>query len=245
MFTAKNFGNERSLKITSIKDSRLLKIDPSRRGFFNNILSYSSEDERINNFIQSVKEVKAAEIPFFWKPFCDPTFNGKDIIFVKGMPAAVGHSFNWWTSKVSQMSPVDGRIWSIGTDQQYIAFLVWLINRLVHSGLDIDTAVNGVVIDSKNLGIYLNSVDQKFKLIGSGTRIICQCCDLATRIKILKSTNGGFYEASGAYVHNSYEYPLARIEHCNLVDHSSNLSTCWLILSNNMYNSKKPYLYWL
>lgn len=231
MFGFENFGKKRNWKITSLKDERLIMVDPSRKDFFNNVLNYSSENEDIQAFVEAVKEVKAAKLSPFWKPIYDPSTDGENIIFAKGAQPLTNRSFSWWTVQAKHMPTVKGKRWSVGTKEQYIAFLVWLINELVKSNWTIVEAIEAVVLDSEELGIYYNSRGTELPIDETGTCMICGCGDLATRFKLLRCPDGGFYEVGGSHISNSYKHPLVHMAHCDFIASASNLDTAWLIIS--------------
>jgi hypothetical protein len=116
------------------------------------------------------------------------------------------------------MPVVEGRHWYVATEYQYYGFLVWLINQLVKNGKDIDEALNMVVLDSKDLGHYLNSKDstlgEDFETTGS--RCVCGVYDLANTSKMLACSNyevRGLWIAGGCYCDDSDHNPLAELNH--------------------------------
>lgn len=233
MFIFGNFGKKRSREITSLKDERLLLIDPSQNGFFDNVLNYSSNFEEIENFINSVYDVKKAHLPRFWKPIYDPSFDGENIFFLKDKSVAVGRSLIWWKNTAKKIPTVHGKKWSIGTDKQYIAFMVWLINKLVDYGWSVQTSIEAVVLDSIDLGIYCNSRSELISPDITGTFMICGCFDLGAHFKLLISTSGGYCRAGGAFSEHSYRFPLARIRHIDSTEGSSIFDTAWYVLNDN------------
>ena len=191
---------ERNMEIKSLSDKRLVKIDPSSEGFFDNILkgfNPSTYDEFC--FIEAVDEVKSTKIPEFWIPIFDPSHDGEKIVFRKNLIPAVGHSFNWWKNEVNRMKPVESKSWNIGTNFQYIAFLVWLINSLVDTGWSIENAMNAI-LDSKVFGKYTHTVysiknENWFTkyLTHTGKHEICGICDLTNTRKLLCDHNRNAY----------------------------------------------------
>lgn len=228
------FGKQRTMEIKTLRDKRLLKVDPTATGFFDKVLGYISENEDIKAFIEAVKEVKESKLSPFWRPVLDPTFDGEDVIFKKGGKPAVGHSFNWWQEMAKKMATVEGKKWTLGTEYQYYAFLVWLINQLVKSGWRLKKAIEACVLDSKELGHYCNSENALHNFEVTGSREVCGICDLANTVKMLHCSNEkvvGFWLAGGNFNCDSYDFPLAGLVHFSNVDDGNNYSVGWLVLS--------------
>lgn len=230
-----DFGKERnSEEIKTITDERLIKIDPSMDGFYDKVLVYHSRNKNIQAFQEATEEIKEAELKPFWKPTLDPAYDGKKIIFKKGQMPAVGHSYNWWEDMAKKMPPVEGKSWQVGTEYQYYAFLVHLINQLVEKpGWNIGTAIEAVVLDSKVLGHYANSKNAIRDFEPTGSREICGCSDLGNTCKILRCSNkevGGLWLAGGKYINNGNNSPLADLGHDGSMDVDYNYSVGWLVL---------------
>lgn len=232
------FGKKRETGIVSMDDQRLVLIDPCCEGFFDKILGFTSDNEDVGEFVKAVSEVKeecvAGKVHAFRKPIYDPSLEGDKVVYEKGKVTAVGHSFNFWKQKAKEMPGIDGYAWKVGTEYQYYAFLVWLINNLVDKGWKIDDAIKAVVLDSKELGHYWNSDNAKHEFETTGSREICGMCDLANTFKILSCTNdevGGFWLAGGSCDCNSNFCPLADLDHSNNVGRDENFSVGWLVLS--------------
>lgn len=228
------FGKQRTMEIKTLRDKRLLKVDPTATGFFDKVLGYISENEDIKAFIEAVKEVKESKLSPFWRPVLDPTFDGEDVIFKKGGKPAVGHSFNWWQEMAKKMATVEGKKWTLGTEYQYYAFLVWLINQLVKSGWRLKKAIEACVLDSKELGHYCNSENALHNFEVTGSCEVCGVCDLANTVKILRCSNEKvdcFWLAGGNYSDSSRNYPLAELSHDVNVNLVNNYSVPWLVLS--------------
>jgi hypothetical protein len=221
--------------ITSLADTRLIKINPQEDGFFDAVINFMSTNSDINAFIEAISEVKAAMLEPFYKPIYDPSEDGNIIAYQKGKKPAVGYSYNWWVETASKMSAVDGRHWHLATEYQYYAFLVWLINQLVKGGKSVDVAIKMVVLDSKELGHYYDSENstegEDFE--DTGSRCVCGVYDLANTYKILSCSNkeaGGFWLGGGFFVNYGYDYPLANLDRSANVVYDSNNSVGLLVL---------------
>lgn len=225
-----NFGNKQSKNITSLKDERLIYINPSKKGFYDKVLSFSSENEDIKKFLRTVQIAKRTPICPFWKPIYDPSFDGENIVFEKNKLVAVGHSFKWWKDMLNTIPAIQGKKWIIGSHLDYYVFLVWLINQLVDSGWALEKAVNAVVLDSKELGVYFDNFYNYPNPDLTGIFEICGVYDLAGHYKLLSSPICGYLEVSGAYIDDSFKFPLAHTENCYKLDNKCNLATAWYIL---------------
>ena len=229
-------GRQRELGIVSTEDARLLMIDPTSDGFFANVLEYVAEDEAVRKFIEAVREVQEAKVSKFWIPIYDPSIKGKEVVFKAGNAPAVGHSFNFWKEEAGKMPTVDGKHWSIGSEYQYYAFLVWIVNSKLESGWNVADAIKAVVLDSKELEHYYkyNNWDTWLYFEKTGSREVCGVYDLENTLKLLSCTNevaGGFWVAGG--VHGSFNHPLAELYHFDRDDVDDDYNTCvgWLVLS--------------
>ena len=247
------FG-KRNLEIKTLADERLLMVDPSSEGFFDNVLGVVAEEDSIKAFLEAVKEVQEAGLSPFWRPTLDPSLDEDKVVFKKGERPAILKFFDWWENVGKVMPEVEGKCWRIGTKYQYYAFLVQLINKLVESGWTINKALEAIVLDSKELGNYgkrwrcvpksleygrqwgnyfANSEAPKNYLESTGNHNVCGVCDLANTDKLLLGSNDGvdgFWLASGSYDCPSYMFPLAKLVFYDDVD----LLDCgvgWLVLS--------------
>lgn len=227
------FSNMREEEIKSLQDQRLLKIDPTEEGFFDKVLSCSSDNQNIQDFIKAVREVKEEGVKPFWRPRMDPTIIDGKVLFKKGAEPAVGISYNKWAEIASGMAPVEGRRWNVGTEYQYYSFLVWLTKRLVEEmGWKIQRALNAVILDSKELGHYRNSENALGKREPTGRRSICGVFDLANTFKILRcSLKAGVLWLAGGYCINySNFYPLAGLFHDFNIVSIDDDGVGWLVL---------------
>lgn len=228
------FGKERKLGIVSTDDARLVLIDPTSEDFFENVLEFVTEDENLLEFIKAIEEVKEAGVGPFWKPIYDPSLDGEEVVFKAGSSPAVGHSYNFWKQKAEKMPNVQGKKWSVGSEYQYYAFLVWLVNSLKKKGWAIEKALKAVVLCSKELGHYYDSENALHDFEKTGSREVCGVCDLGNTFKMLSCTNeeaGGFWLAGGYYSGNSSYFPLADLNLRNIVDYNYSNSVGWLVLS--------------
>lgn len=215
--------------IKSLQDKRLLKVKITEN-FFDQVLDCNLENEEIEAFIEAVREVKGAKIADFWVPIYDPSLIGENIVFIEGRKPAVEFSFNWWKNHVDVIPSVEGKKWKIGTEYQYYAFLVFLINGLIQIGWSLEKTMEAVVLDSKELGHYQNSKNAKKSLEPTGSRFVAGAYDLGNTIKLLYKNNESYWQAGGAYDSESYCYPLADLYLNHDVDFDNVNGVAWLIL---------------
>lgn len=213
--------SKRKYEIEDLEKISLLKIDTTISGFYDKVLKFTSENEEIKNFIKAVKEVDDTKLGQFWIPIYSPSLQGDSVTFKKGKKPAVGYSFFWWKETVRwRMPKVEEKKWQIGTEYQYYAFLVYLINSLISNGWKPKKAIESIVLDSRKLGHYYDSKKAKkthFELTGS--REVCGVFDLANTTKYLSCTNNTseeiniFWIAGGSYCDSGRSSPLANLIH--------------------------------
>ena len=228
------YGKGRKQEIRSLKDPRLMLISPSASEyFFDSALSFETDNNSILDFQEAVEEVKKVKLNPFWRPIMDPSLEDNKVLFKIGNNPATGYSFNWWRKKVLEMSSVDGKKWRLGIEYEYYAFLVWLINNLIdHRGWSAKKAIEGVVLNSKELGHYHDSENAKGTLEPTGSREICGVFDLTNTLKILACNDevNGFWRAGGLYCYLGNKKPLADLNYSTDVNESFNLCVGWLVL---------------
>ena len=225
------FGRKRKLEITSLSDERLVLVNPMKAGFYDNVLNFESENDQIQKFVKDVCEVQEVGVAHFRKPVMDPSLEGEKIVYVKGRKPAVGHSYNWWVKATKVMPAVEGRSWTMETEYERYAFMVFLINRAVETGWNIKKAIEAVVLNSKELGHYRNSKGAKGDFELTGSREIFGFYDLGNTCKMVSCTKGeGFWVAGGNYNSSSNGRPLADLNHRDNVDTDYNFSVVELVL---------------
>ncbi len=225
----------RDVEIKSLSDERLTLIDPTVKGFYKNVLQFATANKNINAFVEAIYEVQKIELEPFWRPVMDPSEIDGEIVYMKGKPPAVGHSYKWWEDKLTNMNGVENKIWGIGNDYQYYVDKVDLINRLVAKGYDLSKAIEGVVLNSAKFGHYANSKKAKHHFEVTGSREVCDRYDLGNTCKIVRCTNwkdGVFWIVGGAYCHFGNDRPLIDFDYGSLVgiDGVCNISVAWPVL---------------
>lgn len=223
---------KRELEITSLNDQRLMIIDPTKKGFFDEVLNYPyKRNERILDFIELVKKVQEAGIEPFYAAKMDPSIRNNMVVFTEGNYPAVGYSDDEWKKMAKKMPAVEDRNWYMGSHYQYYASLVQLINELIKTGYDSRKAMEKVVVDSKDLGHFHNSEGAKHNFEKTGSRVVCGRYDLANTCKIVSRTNEeGTLIVGGCFVDYSFDNPLAHITHGEFLRVWKNYSLGWLVL---------------
>lgn len=243
MIGFEKFGNMRNLEIKSLSDRRLRLIDPTVKGFYDKVLQFKvgvdvdvKDKKKIEAYINAIEEVQDAELVPFWRPIMDPSEIDGKIVYQKGNPPAVRHSYNWWKDKAEKMPSVEGNIWLPGSEYQYYADEVDLINQYVAEGYDLDEAIAGVVLNSVKFGHYADSEEAEEDFEATGSRQVCGRYDLGNTCKLLRCTNekaGGYWMAGGHRSCYGDHYPLADIDHEDNVDYDETLSVGWLVLMSS------------
>ena len=209
-----SFGKKRKLDdIVELSDNRLKMINTLEEGFYNKILDYESNNEEIKRFCCSVRCVKEERTEPFFRPTMDPSLKNGWVVYKKENKPATMKKTDWWLEAVTAMPAVEGRHWKIGTEYQYYAFLVYLINSLVESGWTIDKAIEAVVVRSDELGVYKYGIDSRYHGEYTGSREICGFFDLANTSKIVtcKYIADEYWYVGGNFKCFGYESPLANI----------------------------------
>lgn len=223
----------KKLTIKSLKDNRLVKIDPQTKGFFDAVLNFKTSDENIKLFIEAIKNVKAAELKAFYKPIYDPSvelLRETTVFYKKGYRPALFKEYNWWRIVVSKMPMVGDKKWGFGSTYQYNAFLVYIVNKKIALGEKTADVLQEVVNDSTTLGHYSNSKNSTQETAPelTGSRCVCGIYDLGNVHKLLIGSDkeiDGFWLAGGSLFEKGYSKPLANLEH---YEHQPSIMELWV-----------------
>lgn len=214
------YANNKKFDICKLTDDRLIKVDPTTKGFFDNILSVVSEDETIKEVIKAMQEVKEAKLTTFWVPKYLPTIIGNKIMFIKKEDNVItGGRFKALQIKVEEIASVEEKQWRIGTEYQYYAFLVYIINLLVDDGMEIIETIKLFFCYTKK------EVDEKG--IGKAKNKIY---DMIIRRMMLGCSNkkvGGFWIAGEDFFKDS----IGDIKYCENIDEVIFNGVPWAILA--------------
>ncbi len=157
----------------------------------------------------------------------------KHVSFKSGYMPAIGKSYYWWVKFANQFMPQYNS--RLGTSLEYGAFLGVLMKEFVESGKSVAWAWNAVCNDSKELGNYMNTGNVKRGFEPTGSRCVCGCHDLANTYKILGDSpkNNKFLVASGCYLEDSKDAPIARISSLPNPNIGNYYSTGWIVCSES------------
>lgn len=112
------------------------------------------------------------------------------------------------------------------TRTEYACRNLFLIQKLVKSGYEIEEAWEAVCDDSRKIGHYRNSDNPKHDFEPTGSREVCGFCDLGNAWKFIAEDPwdeaGGFWAAGGYYVNVSDYDPVADLYHYYYVDYCFN-----------------------
>lgn len=147
----------------------------------------------------------------FWRPKYDPSFDEvrSGIRYLPGAKPAVGASYVWWEETAKAIMPEYNS--RLGTKDEYVTFLGFLIKHLVEEGMYLGNVWGAVCNDSVSLANYFNFHNNKLE--HTGTTKVLEFCDLGNTVKILAEDKDadGFYIASGSLYSTGYAHPLADI----------------------------------
>lgn len=199
---------------------------PGSGPFYAELLKHKPENGEEAKFIANLKEAISKSISDFEVFVNDPSMDNGKLQFVPGFKPAVGYSYNEW----EELAKENGL--RLGTKDEYILFLGWLITGLINEGWSERDAWFAVCTNSKELGHYYDSVDAKNDFEPTGSRRIVGKCDLANTCKILAKDEkaGGFWLAGGLYNYYGIVNPLANLFLCNNYDNHNNNSVGWFVL---------------
>lgn len=229
--------NEQKIEVSDNHQLQCIfkKVPASELRLDDEFLKYQPKTKEEKKFKKLVENAIKNGLKDFWRPVCDPSFNDDgSICYQSGKKPAVGKSYKWWKENAKKFAPQCGC--RLGTKSEYVAFLAVLINELVTSGKSIEWAWNAVCNDSKELGHYCNSTDNKRDFEPTGSREICGWYDLGNIYKILAEDKeaGGYWFVGGHYKENSDGVPLADLcvhgSFCYLFDNDNGCG--WLVLDS-------------
>ncbi len=202
-------------------------------------------------FYENLKEAVSKSVKKFEVFVCDPSMEYPSlktppvrgtIRFVPGRKPLEEKNYDFWETAAKYNGL------RLGTKDEYILFLGWLINSLIKEGWSEQTAWDVVCIDSREIGFYdypsskseyciYDSFNGNYYL-ATGAKKVAGKCDLAGLQKILAKDEetGKFFVASGAY--NGYEFydPLSYLMEGSNFFGSLRRCTGWLVRSSSTAN---------
>ena len=197
---------------------------PGSGSFYAELLKHKPVNDVEVAFIDNLKKAIGKSVKGFEVFANDPSMDN-GIQFVPGFKPAVGYSYNEW----EELAKENGL--RLGTKDEYILFLGWLITGLINEGWSERDAWFAVCTNSKELGHYWDSADAKNDFEPTGSRRIVGKCDLANTRKILAKDEkaGGFWLAGGGYGDDGNVDPLANLYLNNNFDNHFSNSVGWFV----------------
>ena len=206
---------------SSIFESELeCKIDPNI--FAGEWLNHQPTTRRQKETLNLYLDAKAnGRLHTFTCMTIDPSVKDGKLVYQKGLPIKTGFSQNQWADMLKDYNP--SRNSRQMTRTEYACRNLFLIQKLVKSGYEIDEAWKAVCDDSRKIGHYRNSDNPKYDFEPTGSREVCGFCDLGNVWKFLAEDPwkdpDDFWGAGGHYNNFSYYYPVADLcLHTNVDD---------------------------
>lgn len=180
---------------TKATEFETIKIPGSESPVYAELLRHKPTNNAEVSFIDNLKKAISKLVKGFEVFVNDPSMDNGKLQFVPGFKPAVGYTYN----ELEELAKENGL--RLGTKDEYILFLGWLITSLINEGWSEKDAWFAVCTDSKDLGHYCDSADAKNDFEPTGSRMIVGKGDLANTYKILAKDEkaGGFWLAGGDY----------------------------------------------
>ena len=205
---------------SSIFESKLeCRIDPNL--FAGEWLNHQPTTPRQKETLHLYLDAKAkGRLHTFTCMTIDPSVKDGKLVYQKGLPIKTGFSQRQWAKMLREYNP--SRNSRQMTRTEYACRNLFLIQRLVESGYEIEEAWKVICDDSKKIGHYRNSDNPKGTFEPTGSREVCGFCDLANAWKFIAEDPwekaGGFWAAGGNYYYDSKNNPVADLDHFYDVD---------------------------
>lgn len=185
-----------------------------------------------NSIIEAIK----SGVKNFLRPKYDPSLadDGYSIRFISGEKPNINMTYTWWVDAAKRYYPL--RNSRLGTKNEYYAFIGVLMKKLMESGKTLEWVWKSLCDDSKELGNFWNSKNSQHDIELTGSRCICDFCDLGNTSKFLAGDEDApHYRAGGTYYMDGNYKPLAKVDGCNLNFEVPKgytiLSVGWIVLS--------------
>lgn len=219
------------LKPSSLKlDDEFMKHEPQ-----------TGRERKLKRRLAAV--ILAGDVKDFWCPKHNPSFNEEEnrIYFEMGStPATISKTFYEWDKLAKKFMPKCKS--RLGTKDEYVVFLGFIIKSLVETGWEINAAWNAVCNDSYALGHYKNNSQQVASEIihePTSSREVCGFYDLADSVKYLGEDEDSacYYIASGCCYDDSDKCPISSIYPDNATNYSYPHSVGWVVLEKSVFES--------
>ena len=190
---------------TKTTEFETIKIPGSDSPIYAELLKHKPADDKEAKFIDDLKEAISKSVKKFEVFVNDPSMddNGK-LQFVPRFEPAKGYSYD----ELEELAKENGL--RLGTKDEYILFMGWLITSLINEGWFEKDAWFAVCTDSRELGHYYTLAKHEDALELTGSRMIAGKCDLANTREVLARDEKShvFWIAAGCYDELSYNRPL-------------------------------------
>ena len=221
----KFLGNRKAACKIKVTEFETIKIPGSDSPIYAELMKHEPANDAEVSFIDNLKKAISKSVKGFEVFVNDPSMDNGKLQFVPGFKPTVGYSYNEWEELASENGL------RLGTKDEYILFLGWLINSLINEGWSETASWKAVCTDSKKLGHYFNLEDAKGDFELTGSRKVAGKCDLANVCKILAKDKeiGGFWVAGGSFVDNGGGCPLALLGFVSNFDGHNDVSVGWFV----------------
>lgn len=197
---------------SSIFESELeCKIDPNM--FAGEWLNHQPSTRTQKEILHLYLDAKAnGRLHTFTCMKIDPSVKDGKLVYQKGLPIKTDFSQNQWTKMLKDYKP--SRNSRQMTRTEYVCRNLFLIQKLVESGYEIEESWQAVCDDSRKIGHYSDSYNPKNNFEATGSREICGFCDLGNVSKLIAQDpwddeDGVFLTVGGDYTCDGSMAPVA------------------------------------
>ena len=210
-----------------VTEFETIRIPASNNSIYAELLKHEPANKKEESFIDNLKKVISKSVKSFRVFVNDPSMDNDKLQFASGFRPAVGYSHN----ELEELAKTKGL--HLGTKDEYILFLGWLIHSLINEGWSESNSWKAVCTDSSKLGHYKTSENAKNELEITGSRKVTGKCDLANTYKIFArdKESGGFWLAGGGYNRKGSSDPLAEFSLYSDLDFHFNRGVGWFVIN--------------
>ncbi len=216
---------ERDFQTEAIERFETIMIPGSEFPIYAELMKHDPANQAEESYIYELSKVIRNSVKEFQVFVNDPSIYNNELQFAPGFRPAVDFSYN----QLEKLAKENG--FRLGTKDEYVIFLGWLINSLINEGWSETASWNAVCTDSKKLGHFFGSEDAKGYFDGTGSRKVAGKCDLGNTYKILAKDKeaGGFWLAGGSYFDYGRDNPLAHLELNNNYEDQNKFGVGWFV----------------
>lgn len=201
------------------------KIDPST--FVGEWLEHQPTTTRQEETLMLYQDAKAkGRLHAFTCMTIDATVENGKVVYQKDLTIKTGFSKKEWAKMLKDYNP--SRNSRQMTRTEWVCRNLFIIQKLVESGYEIDEAWEAVCDDSKGIGHYIDSDNSKDDFEVTGSREVCGFCDLGNVWKLLArdpwEEAGGFWVVGELFDLCGWNAPVADLSHW--IDEDTELWGC-------------------